>query len=100
MKVSIHLTKLVHNEKYEFQIAKILKVDQLLDIVNVYDHETDILFGLAIEGSPEYIEVPSFYLIFKLHEFILHNAMLDYGTSHNLMPKPIIQKLGLDITGP
>ena len=27
-----------------------------------------------------------------------HNAMFDSGASHNLMPKAIMDKLGLDIT--
>ena len=30
----------------------------------------------------------------------LHNAMFDSGASHNLMPKIIMDSLGLDITGP
>ena len=31
---------------------------------------------------------------------ILHNAMLDSGASHNLMPKSIMDHLGLQITRP
>ena len=30
----------------------------------------------------------------------LHNAMFDLGVSHNLMPKIIMECLGLDITRP
>jgi hypothetical protein len=30
----------------------------------------------------------------------LHNAMLDYGASHNLMPKVVMDQLGLEITRP
>jgi len=30
----------------------------------------------------------------------LHNAMLDSGASHNLMPKVVMDELGLDITRP
>ena len=30
----------------------------------------------------------------------LHNTMLDSGASHNLMPKVIMDNLGLDITRP
>lgn len=77
-----------------------LKVDQMSDSVNVADDEPAILFGPAVEGSPEDNEVPPFYLSLKLHEFILHNSMLDFGASHNLMPKAIMDKLGLDITRP
>lgn len=100
LKVSIPLTELTKNEKYKFQIAKMLKVDQMSYIVNVVDDEPTILFGPILEGSLEDIEVPPFYLSLKLHEFILHNSMLDSGASHNLMPKAIMEKLGLDITRP
>jgi hypothetical protein len=30
----------------------------------------------------------------------LHNVMLDSGTSHNLMPKVVMDELGLDVTRP
>ena len=30
----------------------------------------------------------------------LHNTILDFGASHNLMPKVIMDSLGLDITKP
>ena len=35
-----------------------------------------------------------------MHDKILHNAMLDLGASYNLMPKAVMEKLGLDITRP
>ena len=31
---------------------------------------------------------------------ILHNAMLDSGASHNLIPRVVVESLGLDITRP
>ena len=31
---------------------------------------------------------------------ILYNAMLDFGASHNLMPKVVMDQLGLDVTRP
>lgn len=88
------------NDKYKFQIAKMLKVDQMSDTVNVADDELAILFGRALEGNPEDSEIPLFYPSLKIHEFILHNAMLDSGASHDLMPKVIMDKLGLSITQP
>jgi hypothetical protein len=59
-----------------------------------------LLFGPAIDGNVDDSDVPPFYLSLKIHDFILHNAMLDSGASHNLMPKAIMDKLGLDITRP
>ena len=70
------------------------------DTVNVADDHPAIMFGPNIDGSPKDSEVPPFYLSLKIHDFILHNAMLDFGSSHNLMPKSIMDTLGLDITRP
>lgn len=42
--------------------------------------------------------MPPFYISLRLHEYVLHNAMFDSEASHNLMPKAIMEKLGLDIT--
>ena len=42
-------------------------------------------------------EVPPFYVTLKIHEHNLHNSMIDSGASHNLMPKEIMDALGLDI---
>lgn len=67
-------------------------------MVNVEDDHPELIFGPTIEGQPEDSEVPPFYLSLRLHEYILHNAMLDSGASHNLMPKAIMEKLVLDIT--
>ena len=35
-----------------------------------------------------------------VHDMVLHNAMLDSGASHNLMPKGVVESLGLYITRP
>lgn len=42
--------------------------------------------------------MPPFYISLRLHEYVLHNSMFDSRASHNLMPKAIMEKLGLDIT--
>ena len=98
MKVSIPLTEIIKNDQYKVQVAKLLRVDQMFDMVNVSDDHPEVLFGLVVDGDLEDSEVPAFYLSLKIHDFILHNSMLGSGSSHNLIPKAIIDKLGLDIT--
>ena len=44
--------------------------------------------------------VPPFYISLNIHDKILHNAMHDSRTSHNLMPKVFMERLGLEITHP
>jgi hypothetical protein len=55
-----------------------------------------ILFGPHIYEKEEYI-VP-FYVTLNIQDKMLHNCMLDVGASHNLMPKVVMEKLGLEIT--
>jgi len=43
---------------------------------------------------------PSFYVSLTIHDKILHNFPLDTGASHNLMPRTVMEELGLDITRP
>ncbi len=57
-----------------------------------------MIFGPALNGESPDSDVPPFYISLRVHEFVLHNAMFDSGASHNLMPKAIMENLGLDIT--
>ena len=41
---------------------------------------------------------PSFYVSLTIHDKMLHNYLLDTGASHNLIPKAVMDELGLDIT--
>ena len=36
----------------------------------------------------------------NVHDMVLHNAMLDSGASYNLIPKGVVDSVGLDITRP
>ena len=45
-------------------------------------------------------EAPPFYLSLNVHDMILHNAMIDFGASHNLMPKGVVEILVLEVTRP
>lgn len=100
LKVSIPLTKLVKVDKYKYHVVKTLRIDPLSEMVNIKDDQPELIFGPAIDGQSEDREVPKFYLSLKIHQFILNNTMLDSGASHNLMPKAIMENLGLDINHP
>ena len=70
-----------------------------LDIVNLEDDKPTILFGPKVENQDE-DEVPPFYISLRIHNMYLHNTMLDSWASHNLMPKVIMDNIGLDFTKP
>lgn len=98
LKVSIPLTELMKNSIDKCQVVKILNVDPFSNMVNVEDDQLELIFGPALEGQSEDSDVAPFYISLRLHDYVLHNAMFDLGASHNLMPKAIMEKLGLDIT--
>lgn len=67
-------------------------------MVSVEDDQPKLIFGPALNGESPDSDVPPFYISLRLHEFVLHNAMFDSCASHNIMPKAIMEKLGLEIT--
>ena len=73
-----------------------------VDVLNLSDDHPLIMFGPMVEEQrKEYEgEIPPFFLSLNIHDLILHNAMFDSGASHSLMPKAIMDNLGLDITKP
>jgi hypothetical protein len=73
-------------------------VEYHADVINLQDERSVIMFVPHIENTKDY--VAPFYITLIVHDHSLHNCMLDSGASHNLMPKVIMEKLGLEITRP
>lgn len=72
------------------------------DILNLQDDYPIVLFSHRVEkkDQDEDGDLPPFYIIINIHEMILYKAMLDSAASHNLMPKAIMENMGLDNTRP
>jgi hypothetical protein len=100
IKIYVPFNELIKNSEYRNQIIKMLKMEETSDTLNIQDDHPAILFGPRVEESSDVDEVPPFYVSLKIHDMTLHNAMLDSGASHNLMPKVVMDQLGLDITRP
>ena len=66
------------------------------DILEVNDDAPTIVFGYKIENGDE-DEVPTFYLSLNVHDMVVQNAMLNSSASHNLMPKGVVESLGLEV---
>lgn len=98
LNISIPLAELMKNNNYKSWVSKILSLDPSLDMVNVEDDSPKLIFGPALEGQSQDNDVATFYISLRVHDFVLHNAMFDSGASHYLMPKAIMEKLGLEIT--
>ena len=65
------------------------------DYVNLQDDKPAVV--LSPMTKPANDNSPPFYVSLTIHDKILHNCLLDTGASHNLMPKVVMEELGLDI---
>lgn len=98
LKVCSPLTEIMKNNSYRGQISKMLNLDPMSDMVNVEDDKPEMIIGPTSNGESPNSDVPPFYINLRLHDFVLQNSMFDSRASHNLMPKAIMDKFGLDIT--
>ena len=84
------------------QIEEDLKLNNpsnQFDTINLVDESLEIEVGHVAEDEPcNY--TPPFYITMSLHGKLIHNCMLYYGGSHNLIPKVILDELGLEVTKP
>ena len=64
------------------------------DILELTEDNPTIILGSNIDSmDSKDKEVPPFYMSLNIHDMVLHNAMLDSGASHNLMPKGVVESL-------
>ena len=70
------------------------------DSINLNEDQPELIFGPYVNGQHAYGAVSPFYISLTIHDQILHNAMLDLGASHNLIPKATMETLNLEITRP
>jgi hypothetical protein len=94
------LTELMKNEIFKSAILKSLEpnTSSSSDFVNLQDDKPTVTIGPMIEDRDD--SCPPFYISLNVHDKILHNCLLDSGASHNLMPKAVMDELGLEVTKP
>jgi hypothetical protein len=113
VKIPIPLFELMRKNSYRSQVIKSLSIEPDIgtksltirsknhsDTVNLTDNQLELLFGPEVDGQTNNGVVTPFYISLNIHDLILHNVMLDLGASHNLMPKAMMEKLGLEVTKP
>lgn len=99
VKISIPLIELSNKNAYKSQVIKSLKIGEGTNMANLANDRLELLFGPEVEGKSQDGSAPPFYIRLNIHDKIIHNALLDFGASHNIMPRAIMEKLGLDVTG-
>jgi ribonuclease HI len=101
IKIPIPLVELTRNPVYRKHMTKAIgfsKLESHSDVINLEDDKTNITFGPHFEGARD--TIAPFYITLNVHDRLLHNCMLDSGASHNVMPKTIMDRLGLNIPKP
>jgi hypothetical protein len=101
IKIPIPLVELDKNTICNKQIAKMIRFSEdeiQADVINLDDDKLNIVLGPHFEGARD--TIAPFYITLTLLDHLLHNYMLDSGASHDVMPKSIMEKLGLKITRP
>jgi ribonuclease HI len=64
--------------------------------VNLQDEKPTFVLGPMVEDRDD--SSPPFYTSLNIHDKVLHNCLMDSGDSHNLMPKIVMEELGLEVT--
>jgi len=101
LRIPIPMIELAKNESFKRSIVEALEPNTIqasTEYVNLQDEKQVVVLSPMIENYDD--NSPSFYVSLIIHEKILHNYLLDTGSSHNLIPKAVMDELGLDITKP
>jgi hypothetical protein len=66
------------------------------EFINLQDERPAVVLGPLVEDRDD--SSPPFYTSLNIHDKVLHNCLMDSGASHNLMPKAVMEELGLEVT--
>jgi hypothetical protein len=99
IKIPVPFLELVKNEDFKRYLSKMLQPEPSshpTDLVNIQDEKLAVILGPLVEDRDE--SSPPFYTSLNIHDKVLHNCLMDSRASHNLMPKTIMDELGLEVT--
>jgi hypothetical protein len=99
IRIPIPLSELVKHEDFKMCLSKRLQSEpssHAIDSVNLQDEKPSVILGPLIEDRDD--SSPPLYTSLNIHDKVLHNCLMDSGESHNLMPKIVMDELGLEIT--
>jgi hypothetical protein len=99
IRIPVPLSELVKNEDFKRSLSKLLQCKSTQpssDSVNLQDEKTEIILGPMVEDRDD--SSPPFYTSLNIHDKVFHNCLMDSGASHNLMPKIVMEELGLEVT--
>ena len=93
------LSKLIKHEVFKKHLSELLQFETSChptDSINLQDENPPVILGPMVEHIND--SSPPFYTSLNIHDKVLHNYLMDSGASHNLMPKTVMEELGLEVT--
>jgi ribonuclease HI len=99
IRIPVPLTELIKHGEFKKCFSDLLKSETSspsTDCINLQDERPAVILGPMVEDRDN--SSPPFYTSLNIHEKVLHNCLMDSGASHNLMPKAVMEELGLEVT--
>jgi ribonuclease HI len=99
IRIPVPLTELIKHEGFKRRFSEILQSEVSClptDSINLQDEKPAVILGPMVEDRND--SSPPFYTSLNIHDKVLHNCLMDSGASHNLMPKTVMEELGLEVT--
>jgi hypothetical protein len=99
IRIHVPLSKLVKHEDFIRCLSNIFQLEPAshsTDSINLQDERPVVILGPLVEYRDD--SSAPFYTSLNIHDKVLHNYLMDSRASHNLMPKIIMEELGLEVT--
>jgi ribonuclease HI len=99
IRIPVPLTELIKHGEFKKRFSDLLKSEATgpsTDFISLQDERPAVVLGPMVEDRDD--SSPPFYTSLNIHDKVLHNCLMDSGASHNLMPKVVMEELGLEVT--
>jgi ribonuclease HI len=99
IRIPVPLTELIKHGEFKKCFSELLQSEASClptDSINLQDEKPAVVLGPMVEDRDD--SSPPFYTSLNIHDKVLHNCLMDSGASHNLMPKTVMEELGLEVT--
>jgi hypothetical protein len=95
----VPLSELIKHEDFKRCLSKVWQPkpsSHPTDSVKLQGEKPTVILGPLVEDRDD--SSPPFYTSLNIHDKVLHNFLMDSGASQNLMPKIVMDELGLVVT--
>jgi hypothetical protein len=95
----VPLSELIKHEVFKKCLFQLLQFEASClptNSINLQYEKPAVILGPMVEDRND--SSPPFYTSLNIHDKVLHNCLMDSRASHNLMPKTVMEELGLEVT--